>query len=201
MGLTVHHLGHSQSDRVVWLCEELGVPYELKKYDRSPVLAPKDFKALHPIGSAPVIEDDPNVKLAETHACVEWICNMHANGKLLVKPGEKNYADYLFYYHISNGTLQPAVGRVMALRLAGMGEENATLKRYSAKIYQVMDLLEERLGSVPFLAGEQFTGECCGLIWMGCELIQSVIAADIMVIFSLTTMREVRELPRDDFQC
>lgn len=159
MGLIVHHLGHSQSDRVVWLCEELGLNYELKKYDRSPVLAPKEMKELHPIGAAPVIEDDGGIKLGETEACVEWICNMHANGKLLVKPGEKNYPDFLFYYHITNGTLQPAVGRVMALQMSGMKQGQPTLDRYSAKIYQVLDLLNARLGDVPWLAGEEMTGE------------------------------------------
>ncbi len=57
--LTIHHLGKSQSERIVWLCEELGIDYELKRYQRDPVtfLAPPDYKALHPIGSAPVITD------------------------------------------------------------------------------------------------------------------------------------------------
>ena len=55
--LTVHHLGKSQSERIVWLCEELGIPYDLKRYDRAPRLAPPEYKALHPIGSAPVITD------------------------------------------------------------------------------------------------------------------------------------------------
>src|SRR6266853_682323 len=55
--LTVHHLGRSQSERIVWLCEELGIPYALKCYARAPLLAPADYKALHPIGSAPVITD------------------------------------------------------------------------------------------------------------------------------------------------
>ena len=57
--LTVHHLGKSQSERIVWLCEELGIPYELKRYNRDPVtiLAPAEYRALHPIGAAPVITD------------------------------------------------------------------------------------------------------------------------------------------------
>ncbi|KAK4628204.1 Glutathione S-transferase 3 [Fulvia fulva] len=172
MGLIVHHLGHSQSDRVVWLCEELGIKYELNKYDRSPVLSPQEYKDLHPIGAAPVIEDDGGVKKAETEACVEWICNKHANGKLLVKPSETNYADYLYWYHVTNGTLQPAVGRVMALKMSGIKEEDATLQRYTAKIHQVLKYVEERLSQTPWLAGDEFS------------------AADIMIIFTLTTMRE-----------
>ena len=70
----VHHLGNSQSERIVWLCEELGVPYELKVYDRDKVsrLAPPEYKALHPIGAAPVINDG-DVVLAESGAVVEYI--------------------------------------------------------------------------------------------------------------------------------
>lgn len=181
MGLTVHHLGHSQSDRVVWLCEELAIPYSLQKYDRSPVLAPPNFKALHPLGAAPVIEDDNGVKLAETEACFEYIINIHGGGRFLVKPGEQNYADFLFWYHVTNGTLQPAVGRVMAMQLAGIQEGNDTLTRYRAKVYQVLDLVNARLGEVPWLAGPEIT------------------AADMMIIFSLTTMREVRRNPSPEW--
>ena len=72
--LTVHHLGKSQSERIVWLCEELEIPYELKRYARDPVtiLAPADYKALHPIGAAPVITDGDLV-LAESGAIVDYI--------------------------------------------------------------------------------------------------------------------------------
>src|SRR5829696_8372473 len=72
--LTVHHLGKSQSERIVWLCEELGIPYELKIYDRDPVtrLAPPEYKALHPLGAAPVITDG-DVVLAESGAIIEYI--------------------------------------------------------------------------------------------------------------------------------
>lgn len=181
MGLTVHHLGHSQSDRVVFLCEELGIKYDLKKHDRSPVLSPPELKNLHPIGASPVITDDGGVLLAETEACFEYIINIHGGGKFLVKPGAKNYADFLYYYHVTNGTLQPAVGRVMALTMAGIPKDNATLERYSAKIHQVVALLNKRLGEVPWLAGDEFT------------------AADMMVIFSLTTMREFSPIDLSDY--
>src|ERR1700683_329822 len=72
--LTVHHLGKSQSERIVWLCEELGIPYELKHTmrDVATMLAPADYKALHPIGAAPVITDGDLV-LAESGAVVEYI--------------------------------------------------------------------------------------------------------------------------------
>lgn len=170
MVLKIHHLGHSQSDRVVWLCEELNLTYDLIKYTRDPILSPPTLKALHPLGAAPVIEDidnndkGNNIKLAETEACFEYILNIHGGGegkgkKFLVKPGEENYADFLYFYHLTNGTLQPAVGRVMALRMAKVSEEEATLQRFLAKVHQVLGVLEERLGEVPYLAGKEFTGE------------------------------------------
>ena len=70
--LTVHHLGKSQSERIVWLCEELEIPYELKLYARAPLLAPADYKALHPVGTAPVITDG-DLKLAESGAIAQYI--------------------------------------------------------------------------------------------------------------------------------
>jgi len=81
--LTVHHLGKSQSERIVWLCEELGLPYELKLYDRDPVtrLAPPEYKALHPMGAAPVI-DDGGVVLAESGAIIEYLVGRYGAGRL-----------------------------------------------------------------------------------------------------------------------
>ncbi|EME82752.1 uncharacterized protein MYCFIDRAFT_36633 [Pseudocercospora fijiensis CIRAD86] len=172
MVLTIHHLGHSQSDRVVFLCEELGIDYTLKKYSRSPVLSPPEYKALHPIGAAPVIEDDGGVKIAETAACFEYIINMHGKGKLWVRAGAKNYPDFLYWFHFVNGTLQPGFSRTMAMTMAGVPEDNATMGRYNQRNQMALKFVDERLGEVEFLAGEEFT------------------AADAMIIFSLTTMRE-----------
>ena len=81
--LTVHHLGRSQSERIVWLCEELDIPYELKCYtrDAKTMLAPPDYKALHPIGAAPIITDGDLV-LAESGAVVEYITAKYGKGRL-----------------------------------------------------------------------------------------------------------------------
>lgn len=97
MVLTVHHLGISQSERIVWLCEALGIQYNLKVYKRAPLFSPPEYSALHPIGAAPVIEDG-DVKIAESEACVEYIVNIYGGGKLTVKPGAKNYPEYLYWY-------------------------------------------------------------------------------------------------------
>ena len=81
--ITVHHLGVSQSERVVWLCEELAIPYQLRRYDRDPTthLAPADYKALHPMGIAPVITDGALV-LAESGAILEYVIAKYGNGRL-----------------------------------------------------------------------------------------------------------------------
>ena len=106
--LTVHHLGISQSERIVWLCEELSIPYELKSYDRDPVtrLAPAEYKALHPFGTAPVITDG-TVVLSESGAVMEYIIARHGKGRLAVRPDAPNYADYLFWFHFANGSMMP----------------------------------------------------------------------------------------------
>jgi len=86
--ITIHHLGVSQSDRIVWLMEELGLPYELKWYRRGPDrLAPSDFLALHPAATAPIIQDGDTV-LAESGAIVEYICHRYAGGRLTVGPDD-----------------------------------------------------------------------------------------------------------------
>ena len=105
--LTVHHLGKSQSERVVWLCEELGLDYELVRYARDPVtvLAPPELKALHPMGSAPLITDGGPV-LAESGAIVEYILAKYGVGRLVIAPEAPEFADYLRRFHFANGTLQ-----------------------------------------------------------------------------------------------
>ena len=139
--LTVHHLMVSQSDRIVWLCEELGLPYELKRYPRDPVtnMAPADYRALHPFGTAPVITDGDLV-LAESGAIIDYLC-AKAGGKLTVAPDAPNFADYLFWFHFANGSFMPAL--MIDMLAQRMGRAYA--------------MLEDRLGRAPYLAGPDFT--------------------------------------------
>ena len=85
--MTVHHLGASQSERIVWLCEELAVPCTLRRYDRDPTThhAPANYKALHPMGMAPVITDG-DIVLAESGAIVDYVIAKYGNGRLAVGP-------------------------------------------------------------------------------------------------------------------
>ena len=170
--LTVHHLGKSQSERIVWLCEELGIPYELKVYDRHPVtrLAQADYKALHPIGSAPVITDGELV-LAESGAIVEYIVAKYGKGRLILAPDHPDFAQFLYWFHFANGTLQPATGRNMILARLKLPQDNPILRAMQGRLDLALGFLEERLAAVDYLAGREFT------------------TADIMLVFTLTTMR------------
>ena len=170
--LTVHHLGKSQSERIVWLCEELGIPYELKRYERDPVtiLAPPEYRALHPIGAAPVITDGDLV-LAESGAIAGYIIAKHGGGRLAPGPDRPDFAAYLYWFHFANGTLQPVMGRKSLLRRAGTPEDNPAALFVQERLGRALGLVEARLGEAEHLAGREFT------------------AADIMNVFSLTTMR------------
>jgi glutathione S-transferase len=170
--LTVHHLGKSQSERIVWLCEELGIPYELKRYERLPVtmLAPPEYKALHPLGAAPVITD-VDVVLAESAAIIEYIAARHGNGRLVVAADHPDFAAFLYWFHFANGTLQPATGRNMILGRLSLPADNPLLLAMKGRLDLALGLVESRLGKVDYLAGRDFT------------------TADIMIVFTLTTMR------------
>ena len=169
--LTIHHLGHSQSERIVWLCEELGVSYQLTRYQRDPktMLSPPALRALHPLGAAPVIEDD-GVLLAESGAIAEYIMAKHGGGRLRIGPEHAAFASYLYWFHFANGNLQPVMGRLMVAGRAGLAPDHAMLRAMQGRLDRVMALVEARLGEVDYLAGE-------------------FSAADIMSVFSLTTMR------------
>ncbi len=170
--LTVHHLGKSQSERIVWLCEELDIPYDLKRYERLPVtmLAPPDYKALHPLGAAPVITDG-DVVLAESAAIIEYIAARHGNGRLVLSPAHPDFSQFLYWFHFANGTLQPATGRNMVLARLNLPADNPLLRAMTGRLDLALGLVEARLGKADYFAGCDFT------------------TADIMIVFTLTTMR------------
>jgi glutathione S-transferase len=124
--LTVHHLGISQSERIVWLCEELEIPYQLVRYDRDPNtrLAPEQYKVLHPFGTAPVITDGRMV-LGESGAIMEYILAKHGGGRLVVGADEPNFADYLFWFHFANGSFMPSAMTDIVVTIMGGVEGTA----------------------------------------------------------------------------
>jgi glutathione S-transferase len=180
--LIVHHLGKSQSERIVWLCEELAIPYELKRYARDTVtmLAPADYKALHPIGTAPVITDG-DVVLAESGAALEYIIAKHGKGRLKLSADHPDFAQFLYWFHFANGTLQASIGRLMILNRLKLADDNQILLSARARVDRAFDLIDARTAEAEYLAGNEFT------------------SADIMTGFSLTTMRYFQ--PYDLVRC
>lgn len=169
--ITIHHLGVSQSDRVVWLMEELGLPYELKWYDRGEdFLATPEYRDLHPAGLAPVITDGDLV-LGESTAIVEYVSQRHAAGTLSVPVDDPEYPHYLYWMQFNNN-LQSAV--FCRLTLAANGAEPSsdniiitTMRRREEGLYRA---LEQRLSESDYLGGPRFT------------------CADIMSLFNLTSL-------------
>lgn len=170
--ITIHHLGHSQSERIVWLCEELNIPYALRHYTRDAVtlLSPPALKALHPLGAAPVIEDG-DLMLAESAAIVEYLIVKHGQGRLKPGPDHADYADFLYWFHFANGNLMPAMTRLLFLNRARLAADDPVQVAVQGRLERVLAHVEARLGQGPYLAGSAFT------------------AADIMSVFPLTTMR------------
>ncbi|WP_295549449.1 glutathione S-transferase family protein [uncultured Pseudacidovorax sp.] len=170
--LTIHHLGRSQSERILWLCEELALPYTLVRHQRdaTTMLSPPALKALHPLGAAPVIEDDGLV-LAESAAIVDYLIARHGRGRLRLAPEHPDFAAYLYWFHFANGNLQPVMGRVMMVSRAGQPADHPVQQAVHGRLDRVLALVEARLGEAAHLAGAEFT------------------AADIMSVFSLSTMR------------
>ncbi|KAI9927497.1 hypothetical protein ASPWEDRAFT_44852 [Aspergillus wentii DTO 134E9] len=171
MTLTVHHLKRSQSERIIWLCEELNIPYELKVYAREPTLsAPEPYRNIHWSGTAPVIQDG-ELALAESGAIVEYILSKYGNGKLVIKPDQPNYADYLFWFHHANGSVQPTITTMVFAEFAKISPDDPGQLIMRNRFQIGLSGMDKRLGEFEYLAGNELTG------------------ADIMMVFSLTTMR------------
>jgi glutathione S-transferase len=169
--LTIHHLGVSQSDRIVWLMEELGLPYELKWYDRGEdFLSPATYRALHPVGTAPIITDGELV-MAESTAIVEYISQRYGEGRLSLRPEHPDYAQYLFWMQFNNN-VQTALFMKLAYQ-AGGGDFEAggqlvdVITRRESGLYTY---LEQRLAEAEYLGGAEFS------------------CADIMTAFNLTSL-------------
>ena len=170
--LIVHHLGKSQSERVVWLCEEIGLPYELRRHQRDAktILAPPELLAVFPTGTAPIIEDD-GVVLAESPAIFEYLFAKHGDGGLARQYGQDSFAPYLFWFHFANGNIQPSLSRLGLLGRSKVAEDNPAMAFVRDRARRALLLLDARVTEHEWLAGDGFS------------------AADIMNVFSLTTMR------------
>jgi len=179
--ITIHHLGVSQSDRVVWLMEELELPYELKWYQRGDdFLAPEAFRALHPVGTAPTITDGDLV-MAESTAIVEYISRRYGGGCLSVDVDDPAYPHYLYWMQFNNN-FQTALFMKMAFQAGGgdINEDNQITRVIKRREQALYNHLELRLGESDYLGADRFT-------W-----------ADIMSLFNLTSLQMLGARPVDD---
>lgn len=168
--ITLHHLENSQSIRILWMLEELGVPYGFTMYDRDPdtMLAPADYKALSPLGTAPVITHDA-VTMAESNAIIDYILDQTDGQELRPNIGDADRNSYLFWLHAAQGSYQslqtgrfvnsiavdrsprlvrPIIRKVMGLLDSGF---------YNPRLKAVTEMMEDQLSEHPFIAGERFT--------------------------------------------
>ena len=106
--ITVHHLNNSRSQRVLWLLEELGLEYEIKRYERDPktMLAPESLRAVHPLGKSPVITEG-DLTIAESGAIVEYLIDRHGGGRLIPPVGTPERLRYTYWLHYAEGSAMP----------------------------------------------------------------------------------------------
>lgn len=171
--LTVHHLNVSQSERIIWLLEELELPYELRVYQRDPAtqLAPTALRSIHPIGSAPVLCDG-EIVMAESGAIIEYILARYGNGRLAPAVTSPQYPDYLYWLHYANGSLMMQMGVNWIAGMAAAPESNSPLlSTLRERLDRHLQWVEDHLGQATYFAGSEFT------------------AADIMMHFPFGTMK------------
>ena len=164
--LTVHHLNNSRSQRILWLLEELGTPYEIVKYQRmSPMpLAPPELKAVHPLGKSPVITDDGKT-IAESGAIVEYILDKYGKGRMRPKPDTDDHWKYVEWMHFAEGSAMLPL--LMALYSTLLGDAASPLQpRIDSEIANHLSYMEAALGDRQFFVGNDLTGADVQLLFV-----------------------------------
>lgn len=168
--IVVHHLENSRSQRVLWLLEELGVPYEVKRYerDKKTMLAPPELKAVHPLGKSPVITDG-DVVVAESGNIIEYLVETHGGGRLVPAAGTPERLRYRYWLHYAEGSVMPLM--VMTLifgRLVPMSPAlvrplvkgivaNVKARFLGPQTKLHLDYMEAELGKSEWFAGSEFS--------------------------------------------
>ncbi len=170
--IIVHHLNNSRSQRVLWLLEELGVPYEIKPYQRDAktMLAPPELREVHPLGKSPVITDG-DLTIAESGAIVEYLIDRYGKGSLKPEAGTPERLRYTYWLHYAEGSAMPPLLmklvfdeverapmpffiRPIAKAISG----NVKKAFINPQIKQHLDFMEAELGKSTWFAGKEFTG-------------------------------------------
>lgn len=156
--ITVHHLNNSRSQRILWLCEELGLDYTIKHYTRDTVtnLGPPELKQIHPLGKSPVIEDGA-LKLGESGAIVDYLIRTYGAGRIMPTPGTATHEAYLEWLHFAEGSaMLPFLLNLYTMRL---GDAAAPLKpRIDEQIDSHLKFFDSALGDNDWLVGNTLTG-------------------------------------------
>lgn len=184
--ITVHHLENSRSQRVLWLLEELALPYEIRQYKRDPqtMLAPPELRAVHALGKSPVISDGPRV-VAESGAIIEYLVERHGGAHLMPPPGSDEHLRYRYWLHFAEGSAMPPLllklifSRVASapmpffVRPIARGIAAKVLAGFvDPNLRTQLDFMEAELGRSAWFAGPQFS------------------AADIQMSFPLEAARQ-----------
>jgi glutathione S-transferase len=170
--ITLHHLETSRSQRVLWLLEELGVPYELVRYarNRKTMLAPKELTKIHPLGKSPVITDD-GVTVAESGAIIEYLVERHGGGRFAPAPGTPDHLRYRYFMHYAEGSLMPPLlVKLLTMRvktapvpffvkpIARRIADGIAQQYVEPNVKRNVEFLEAELGMSTWFAGEELTG-------------------------------------------
>ncbi|MBO0643495.1 glutathione S-transferase [Stutzerimonas stutzeri] len=169
--ITVHHLNHSRSHRVLWMLEELELLYELKRYERDPktMLAPPELKAVHPLGKSPVITDG-DLTLAESAAILEYLLERYANGRLMPAQGSGDYRRFRYWMHYAEGSAMPPLLLKLVFDRVASGPMPFFIKPVARAIANGahkafigpqlkthLDYMEAELEKSPWFAGDSFS--------------------------------------------
>ena len=155
--LTLHHLNHSRSQRILWLFEELGLDYELIAYQRDAHtgLAPPELKSIHPLGKAPVLEDQGRV-IAESGAIIDYVVRRHGKGRLAPPPDSVEFDAYVEWLHYAEGSAM--LPFMLGLYLGRLGDAAAPLlPRLSTEVHNHLGYISGSLGEHEYLVGDTFT--------------------------------------------
>jgi glutathione S-transferase len=156
--LTVHHLNDSRSQRILWLLEELGAPYEIKKYSRDAEtrLAPPELKQIHPLGKSPAITDNGRT-LIESGAIVDYIIRHHGNGRLQPAANTPAYDEYQQWLHYSEGSAMLPL--MLNLYVSRLGDAGAPLRpRIESETANHLGYIDKSLAGKRFLVADNLTG-------------------------------------------
>jgi glutathione S-transferase len=165
--LTLHHLNDSRSQRILWLLEELGLPHEIKRYQRDAQtrLAPPELKAVHPLGKSPIIVDG-DIRIAESGAIVDYIIRRYGKGAMMPAPGSAEYEAYNEWLHYSEGSAMLPL--MLNLYVGRLKEAGSPLHpRIDSEIANHLGYVEGALKGKEFFVGNSLTGADIQMSFVG----------------------------------